>query len=210
MSNVLVAIITLLISAVIFIPLGVAIRKRIAESKIQSAENEAKRLLENVKIEAENTKREEIFKAKEEMLKLRNELDQEIKERRGEVAQQERRLIQKEENLDRRVQSLEDKEKDLEKKILENDNIRSELEQDKAKELEELQRISELTVEEAKKQLLDSLEEEIVPEKAAKLKEYEGQLKEESSKMAKEMVSYAIQKCAADHTSETTVFQMTI
>ena len=166
MSNVLVAIITLLISAVIFIPLGVAIRKRIAESKIQSAENEAKRLLENVKIEAENTKREEIFKAKEEMLKLRNELDQEIKERRGEVAQQERRLIQKEENLDRRVQSLEDKEKDLEKKILENDNIRSELEQDKAKELEELQRISELTVEEAKKQLLDSLEEEIVPEKA--------------------------------------------
>ena len=82
MSNVLVAIITLLISAVIFIPLGVAIRKRIAESKIQSAENEAKRLLENVKIEAENTKREEIFKAKEEMLKLRNELDQEIKERR--------------------------------------------------------------------------------------------------------------------------------
>ena len=157
MSNVLVAIITLLISAVIFIPLGVAIRKRIAESKIQSAENEAKRLLENVKIEAENTKREEIFKAKEEMLKLRNELDQEIKERRGEVAQQERRLIQKEENLDRRVQSLEDKEKDLEKKILENDNIRSELEQDKA------------------------------------------------SKMAKEMVSYAIQKCAADHTSETTV-----
>ena len=203
MSNVLVAIITLLISAVIFIPLGVAIRKRIAESKIQSAENEAKRLLENVKIEAENTKREEIFKAKEEMLKLRNELDQEIKERRGEVAQQERRLIQKEENLDRRVQSLEDKEKDLEKKILE--NIRSELEQDKAKELEELQRISELTVEEAKKQLLDSLEEEIVPEKAAKLKEYEGQLKEESSKMAKEMVSYAIQKCAADHTSETTV-----
>ena len=205
MSNVLVAIITLLISAVIFIPLGVAIRKRIAESKIQSAENEAKRLLENVKIEAENTKREEIFKAKEEMLKLRNELDQEIKERRGEVAQQERRLIQKEENLDRRVQSLEDKEKDLEKKILENDNIRSELEQDKAKELEELQRISELTVEEAKKQLLDSLEEEIVPEKAAKLKEYEGQLKEESSKMAKEMVSYAIQKCAADHTSETTV-----
>ena len=96
MSEVLIVIITLLISAAIFIPVGITIRKRIAESKIQSAENEAKRLLENVKIEAENTKREEIFKAKEEMLKLRNDLDQEIKERRAEVGQQEKRLIQKE------------------------------------------------------------------------------------------------------------------
>lgn len=205
MSNILIAIITLLISAAIFIPLGITIRKRIAESKIQSAENEAKRLLENVKIEAENTKREEIFKAKEEMLRLRNDLDQEIKERRAEVAQQEKRLIQKEENLERRVQVLDDKEKDLENKMLENDNIKKELEADKQKELEELQRISELTVEEAKKQLLDSLENEIVPEKAAMLREYENKMKEDSSKIAKEMVSYAIQKCAADHTSETTV-----
>ncbi|MCI8291128.1 MAG: ribonuclease Y [Clostridia bacterium] len=205
MSNVLIAIITLLISAAIFIPLGITIRKRIAESKIQSAENEAKRLLENVKIEAENTKREEIFKAKEEMLRLRNDLDQEIKERRAEVAQQEKRLIQKEENLERRVSVLDNKEKDLEDKMLENEKIKKELEEDKQKELEELQRISELTVDEAKKQLLDSLENEIVPEKAAMLREYENKMKEDSSKIAKEMVSYAIQKCAADHTSETTV-----
>ena len=205
MSEVLIVIITLLISAAIFIPLGITIRKRIAESKIQSAENEAKRLLENVKIEAENTKREEIFKAKEEMLKLRNDLDQEIKERRAEVGQQEKRLIQKEENLDKRVQSLEDREKDLNKKILENDDIRQELENKKAEELAELQRISGLTVDQAKKQLLNSLEGEIVQEKAQMIRDYENKYKEDSVKIAKETVCYAIQKCAADHTSETTV-----
>ncbi len=205
MDSVIVVIITLLISAAVFIPLGIAIRKKIAESKIKSAENEAKRILENVKIEAENTKKEEIFKAKEEMLKLRNELDQEIRERRAEVGQQEKRLIQKEENLDRRAQSLEDKDKDLTKKVVEAENIRQELEDSKKQELEELQRISGLTVDEAKKQLLDSLEGEIIPEKAAIIRDYENKLKEDSSKMAKEMISYAIQKCAADHTSETTV-----
>ncbi len=205
MNDVLIVIITLLISAAIFIPLGIAIRKRIAESKIKSAENEAKRLLENVKIEAENTKREEIFKAKEEMLKLRNDLDQEIKERRAEVTQQEKRIIQKEENLDRRVRSLEDKEKDLDKRISENDAIRDELDKKKAEELEELQRISRLTVDEAKKQLLNSLENEIAPEKAQMLRDFETKYKEDSSKIAKEMISYAIQKCAADHSQETTV-----
>ncbi|MBP3463292.1 MAG: ribonuclease Y [Clostridia bacterium] len=205
MSEVLIVIITLLISAAIFIPVGITIRKRIAESKIKSAENEAKRLLENVKIEAENTKREEIFKAKEEMLKLRNDLDQEIKERRAEVGQQEKRLIQKEENLDKRVQSLEDKEKDLNKKLEESEKIRQELESKKEEELAELQRISGLTVDEAKKILLDSLESEIVPEKAQMIKDFENKYKEESSKIAKEVVAYSIQKCAADHTSETTV-----
>ena len=205
MNEVLIVIITLLISAAIFIPIGIAIRKRIAESKIKSAENEAKRLLENVKIEAENTKREEIFKAKEEMLKLRNDLDQEIKERRAEVAGQEKRLIQKEENLDRRVQSLEDKEKDLDKRIAENDSIREELDKKKDEELAELQRISGLTVDEAKQQLLNSLESEIAPEKAQMLRDYENKYKEDAAKIAKETVSYAIQKCAADHSQETTV-----
>ena len=105
MENIVIVVLTLLISAAIFIPIGIYIRKKIAESTIQSAEKEAKRLLETVKIEAENTKREEIFKAKEEMLKLRNDLEQEIKERRDEVKLQEKRVIQKEENLDRIVQS---------------------------------------------------------------------------------------------------------
>ena len=103
MQIVLIIVATFLISAVIFIPIGVYIRKRIAESKIQSAESEARRLLENVKIEAENMKKEELIKAKEEILQIRNELDQEIKERRGDVQVQEKRLIQKEENLEKRA-----------------------------------------------------------------------------------------------------------
>ncbi len=205
MSNAIVAIITFLISAAISIPIGMTIRKKVAESKIQSAENEAKRLIENGRIEAENTRKEELLKAKEDALKVRNELDQEIKERRADVQQQERRLIQKEENLDKRVQSLEDKEKNLDKKLADADAIKQELEEKKAKELEELQRISGLTIDEAKQQLLKSLEGEIAPEKAALIRDYEAKLKDEQNKMAKEIVSYAIQKCAADHTSETTV-----
>ena len=205
MSNAIVAIITFLISAAISIPIGMTIRKKVAESKIQSAENEAKRLIENGRIEAENTRKEELLKAKEDALKVRNELDQEIKERRADVQQQERRLIQKEENLDKRAQSLEDKEKNLDKKLADADAIKQEKKKKKAKELEELQRISGLTIDEAKQQLLKSLEGEIAPEKAALIRDYEAKIKDEQNKIAKEMVSYAIQKCAADHTSETTV-----
>ena len=114
--DILVIIATVLISGVIFIPIGVLIRKKIAESKIQSAESEAKRLIENVKVEAENLKKEELIKAKEEILQIRNELDKEIKERRGDIQVQEKRLIQKEENLEKRTLIFEGKEKELEKK----------------------------------------------------------------------------------------------
>ena len=102
MSNFLIVVATILISAVIFIPVGIIVRKRIAESKIQSAEREASRLIENVKVEAENIRKEELIKAKEEVLQIRNELDKEIKERRGDIQVQEKRLIQKEENLEKR------------------------------------------------------------------------------------------------------------
>ena len=127
MQIVLIIVATFLISAVIFIPIGVYIRKRIAESKIQSAESEARRLLENVKIEAENMKKEELIKAKEEILQIRNELDQEIKERRGDVQVQEKRLIQKEENLEKRAMIYDGKEKDLERKFAENEEKKQEL-----------------------------------------------------------------------------------
>ena len=203
--NIIIIIAAVLISLAIGILIGMVYRKKVAESKIQGAENEAKRLIDLAKKEAQNLKKEEIFKAKEEIMASRKELDQEIKERRGEVQKQEARLIQKEENLDRRVQSLENKEKDLEKRILETDAIKQELEEKKEEELSELQRISGLTSDEAKKQLLNALESEIIPEKAAMIREYENKMKEDSSKIAKEMLSYAIQKCAADHTSETTV-----
>ena len=205
MDKIIIIVFTFLISAVIFIPLGVLIRKRIAESKIQGAEEEAKRILENAKIEAENKSKEEIIKVKEEMLKARNELDQEIKERRGEVQLQEKRIIQKEEALDNRSLNLERKEKDLEKKYLENDNIKKSLEDTLNEQKTELQRISGFTTDEAKKYLLNELEKDLVDEKASMIRNIEEKFKEEANKSAREIVGYAIQKCAADHTSETTV-----
>ena len=205
MDNILIIVITFLISAVIFIPVGIVIRKKIAESKIQSAESEANRLLENAKIEAENKKKEEIFKVKEEMLNARNELDKEIRERRGEVQLQEKRIIQKEEMLDKRSNMLERHEKELEQKVLANEEKRKELDNVINKQNLELQRISGLTTDEAKKQLLTDLEKTMTDEKAAIIREVEANTKEDASKIAKELISYAIQKCAADHTSETTV-----
>ncbi len=205
MDKVLIIIATLLISAVIFIPIGILIRKKIAESKIQSAELEAQNLIDKAKIEIENMKKEEIIRSKEEVLRIRNELDQEIKERRGDIQAQEKRLIQKEENLEKRASSYENKEKELERKFTENEAKKQELETLFNKEMEELQRISGLTVEEAKKQILATLEEEVTSEKANLLRELDAKAKEEASRNAKEIIGYAIQKCAADHTSETTV-----
>ena len=205
MQNVLIIVATILISAVIFIPVGVYIRKKIAESKIQSAEREANRLIESVKIEAENMKKEELIRAKEEVLQIRNELDKEIKERRGDIQVQEKRLIQKEENLEKRTLIFEGKEKELERKFAENEAKKQELEGIVARQLEELQRISGLTEEQAKKYLLDLLDKEITQEKASLIKDLELKAKEDALKNAREIVSFAIQKCAADHTSETTV-----
>ena len=205
MTNVLIIVATVLISAVIFIPVGVFIRKKIAESQIQSAEREANRIIENGRLEAENAKKEELIKAKEEALQVRNELDKEIKERSGAIQVQEKRLIQKEENLEKRTLIFEGKEKELEKKFAENETKRQELEQAIAKEMEELQRISGLTEEQAKAQLLSELDKEITAEKVALIKDLEVKAKEDSLKNAREIISFAIQKCAADHTSETTV-----
>ena len=205
MDNIFIIVITFLISAVICIPLGMILRKKTAESKIQSAESEANRLLQNAKIEAENQKKEEIFKVKEEMLKARNELDQEIKERRGEVQLQEKRIIQKEEMLEKRSSMLEKQEKELEQKNLANEEQKAKLQEMIDRQTSELQRISGLSREEAKKQLLEQLEKTLNDEKAAIIRDVEAKTKEESDKMAREILSYSIQKCAADHTSETTV-----
>ena len=204
-NEILIIVATFLVSFAIGIVSGVAFRKKIAESKIESAENEAKRVLENANIEAENKRKEEIFKAKEEILKARNELDQEIKERRGEIGLQEKRMIQKEENLERRGATFEKREKELESKHQEIEAQKSLLEETMNKQMTELQRISGLSREEAKKQLLSELEKQITDEKAALIKELDAKAKEDAIKNAREIVSSAIQKCAADHTSETTV-----
>ena len=205
MNEITIAIITFLISAAIFIPVGIIIRKKSAESKIKSAESEANRILLNAKKEAENAKKEEILKAKEEILQSRNELDKEIKERRGEVQQQEKRLFQREEALERRSDSFERKEKELERNIQEADKRKKSLDEMYSKQIAELQRISGLSREEAKKILLQQLDKTLNDEKAALIKQAEQTVKETANKKAKELIGYAIQKCAADHTSETTV-----
>ena len=203
--DIIINIAVFLVSAIIFTIVGFTVRKKIAESKMKSAENEAKRILELANKAAENKKKEEIFKAQEEILSSRKELDQEIKERRGEVQRQENRLIQKEENLENKINALERKEKDLAVKLEENENKTKELEDLKGKELGELERISRLSQDEAKKQLLNEMEKQITVEKAALLKDLDQKAKETADKNAKEIIGYAIQKCAADHTSETTV-----
>ena len=203
--NIAIIIAAILISAVIFIPIGMIMRKKVAESKIQSAEAEAKKIIELAKIDAENKKKEEIFKAKEEIMNARNELDKEIKERRGEVQSQEKRIIQKEENLDKRSENIERKETEIEQKNQELESRKVELEGLLEEQTRELERISGLSSEEAKKLLLDEVDKKITTEKAFLIKELEEKFKDNADKNAKEIIGYAIQKCAADHSQETTV-----
>lgn len=204
-NNIIMIIATVLISGIIFIPAGILIRKKIAESKIAGAENEAKRMLELANKEAENIKKEEVFKAKEEIMQERNELEREIRERRGEVQAHEKRLIQKEENLERRSSNFEHKERELERKSQQIDEKNKELQAKIEEQIQELQRISGLSREDAKTMLLTEIEKQITAEKANLIKEIETKTKEEATKKAREILTYTIQKCAADHTSETTV-----
>ena len=185
--NSLIVIATFLISLAIGFFVGMITRKKVAESKIESAEKEAKRLVDLAKTQAENMKKEEIIKAKEEIMNNRKELDQEIKERRSEIQKQESRMIQKEENLEKRSNNLEKREKDLDKEYETLENKKAEVNELEDKQMQELQRIAALTADEAKKQLLTQVEKEITTEKAKIIR------------------TYAVQKCAADHTSETTV-----
>lgn len=203
--NSLIIIATFLISLVIGIVIGMIMRKKVAESKIESAEKESKRLIDLAKVEAENLKKEEVLKAKEEIMAGRQELDKEIKERRSEIQKQEARIIQKEENLDKRSDNLEKKEKSLDKEYESLEEQKKDVADLYQKQMDELQRVANLSQDEAKKQLLNEMEKEITTEKAKLIRDLNQKSKEEATKNAKEIISYAVQKCAADHTSETTV-----
>lgn len=150
-------------------------------------------------------KKEEIFKAKEEIMNARNELDKEIKERRGEIQKQESRIIQKEENLERRSDNFEKKEKDLEREEQNLNERKQDVENLYTEQMKVLQDIAKLTQEEAKDQLLKSVEQDITSEKAALIRDLTQKAKDEALKNGREIVAYAIQKCAADHSAETTV-----
>jgi len=203
--NIGIIIAAVLISLAIGILLGIAYRKKVAESKINSAEEESKKIVSMAKIEAENLKKAKIIEAKEEIVNSRNELDQEIKERRGEIQKQEARLIQKEENLERRADNYEKKEEDLSLREKEIENERQKIVELHEQEIQELQKIASLSKEEAKEILLKEVERDITAEKAAIIREANQKSKEEANKTAKELLTYAVQKCAADHSQETTV-----
>ncbi len=184
---------------------GVSHRKKTAEAAIGSAEAEAERIIKEAKGQAESKKKETLLEAKDEIHRLRNESERELKERRNEVMRQERRIQQKEESLDHKIENYEAKEEAIAKKQKEIDSRLRDVEDIKRGQFEMLERISGFTVEQAKDYLLKSLSDELTHEKALKINEYETQLKEEADQRARNLISHAIQRVAADQVSETTV-----
>ncbi len=203
------AIILIVLAAVVFGVAGFIFgglhRKKVAEKAIGDATEEAKRIVSNALVAAENKKREAILEAKDEIHKERTEYEKEIKERRNEVQRQERRLNQKEETLDKRTDSLEKKEETLAKKIREADERLQEVEALKKSQFDMLEKISGYTKEQAKDYLLKNLEGELDHEKALKILEVKQRTKEEADNIAKEIITTAIQRCAADRAAEATV-----
>lgn len=184
---------------------GSAYRKKSAEKSIGSAEDEAKRILNDAMKNAETKKKEALLEAKDEIHQLRQETERDLRERRSEVQRQEHRLQQKEESLDRKIDNLEAKEEKLAQRSKEIDERIEECDRIKKSQLEMLEKISGFSKEQAKAYLLEVLDGELTHEKAVKIMEFEQQTKEESSKIAKETIARAIQRCAADHSSEMTV-----
>ena len=184
---------------------GVLVRKVVSEKKIGSAKLEADKIRAEAKKEAETAKKEAFISAKEEILRQRNESEREMKERRGEITRQERRLVQKEENLDKKTEQLEKKNEQLDKGIKENEALREQIRDLLAKELKILENISGISAQEAKEELISRVEDEVKHELAQRLDELDAQFKEEADAKAKNIISLAIQRCAADHVAETTI-----
>ncbi|MBQ8551611.1 MAG: ribonuclease Y [Clostridia bacterium] len=202
-------IIGVIITAVVCLPLGVffgiTYRKKVGEAEIGSAEEQARKIIEDGERTAESKKKEALIEAKEEILRQRNDAEREIKERRSELSKMEQRVTKKEEQIDRKIENLEHKEETLNKKLKECDDTRAEIEDIKAKHLETLEKIAGLTAEEAKAQIVSRIDDEVKHETAQKLIEYEQQFKEEADVRAKNILSLAIQRCASETVTETTV-----
>ncbi|MBU7592192.1 ribonuclease Y [Metabacillus halosaccharovorans] len=212
MMDVVSIIISILLGLIVGAVVGYFVRKSIAEAKIAGATSAAEQILEDAKRDAEATKKEALLEAKDEIHKLRTDAEQEIRERRNELQKQENRLLQKEENLDRKDESLDKREVMLERKegsLNERqqhiEEMESKVDEIVRKQQTELERISSLTRDEARSIILDKVENELTHDIAIMIKESENRAKEEADKKAKEILSLAIQRCAADHVAETTV-----
>jgi len=184
---------------------GFLVRKIIAEAKITNAEELAKKLIADAEKEAETLKKEQLLEAKEEVHRLRNEFEKEARERRNEQQRIERRLIQKEESLDRKIEAIEKKEELLNRRDEDIKRHQEYIHELYEKQKKELERISGFTAEEAKEILFNDIRKEIEKEAAVMVKEIEAQAKDEAEKRAREIITCAIQKCAADHVTDTTV-----
>ena len=202
-------IISAAIAAAATLPIGIftgyTIRRRSAEKQIGSAEEQARKILEDGIKAADTKKKEVLLEAREEILRTKNEFDREVKERRAELTRQERRLTQKEENLDKKTEALEKKDETLSLKIKENTEAGEEIQKIKAEQFETLQKMAGLSAEEAKAQLVQELETEIRREQAIRLTEMEEEFKEEADTKAKNIIALAIQRLAADQVAEATV-----
>ena len=201
----IVAAVAAVIALLIGFLVGIQYRKKVAEKEISSAEDEARRIINEAIKSSESKKREALLEAKEEILRNRAEYEKEVKERRADLQKQERRLQQKEENIDRKTDAIEKKEEALAEKhealLREQDEIKL----IKRSQTEMLERISGFTAEQAKEYLIRQVESEVTHETAMKIKEIEARAKDEADQRAREIVATAIQRCAADHVAEITV-----
>ena len=198
-------VIGIVIGCAVGIPVGFQQRKKTAEREIGSAEAEATRIVNEAYKSAESKKREALVEAKEEILKSKTEFEKDVKERRSDQQRQEHRLQQKEENLDRKTENIEKKEEKISSKMARLEESQVEVEELKKAQTDALERISGFTAEEAKNYLLNQLEVDVTHESAMKIKEIESRFKDEADTKAREIISLAIQRCAADHVAEATV-----
>ena len=194
-----------LLLAVVIFAVGVMYRKRVGEREIGSAEAEATRIINEAIRSAESRKKEMLLEAKDEIHRSRTEHEKEVKERRAELSKQERRLQQKEESLDKKTDAFERKEEELTRRMADVAQMQAQAEEVKKQHLATLEQISGLTQDQAKQFLLDSVEQEVRHETAMKIKEIEQELKDNAEEKAREILSIAIQRCAADHAAEATV-----
>lgn len=210
LTAVIIAVVCSVIFAVIGFVVGSVVKQKANEKEIGSATQEATKIINDALAEAETAKKTSLIEAKDEIHKLRSEADKEIRERRSEVQRQENRLNQREEYLDKRADSIDSKNEILSQKLKEAEDKLLEVDSIKKSQFDMLEKISGLSKEQAKEQLLASLEEELDTEKSKKILEYEQMVRDQSNVLAREIIGTAIQRCAADHTAETTVSVVSI
>ena len=205
MVTVIAALVAAALAGAIVWPLAINYHKKVVDAKIGDAQDRAREIIDEALKTAETKKREAMLEVKEESVKTRNELEKETKERRAELQRYERRVLSKEETLDKKIEAIERREAGFAARETQLEKRRAEVEELSAKRLQELERISGLTSEQAKEYLLKTVEDDVKHETAKLVKELESRAKEEANKKAKDYIVTAIQKCAADHVAETTI-----